>query len=130
MTVRLQPAAETIARVQEVAAGRAPADLVRGRVLDVVAGAVLEGHSVAIVDGRVAGVGPDSPPAAEVIDVGGRLVLPGLIEPHTHLGRVALMETARLQLEAGVTTTVAEATEIGYAAGLPAVQAMLEEARR
>lgn len=132
MTVRLQPTPEAIARVHEVAAGRAPADLVLagGRVVDVIAGEVLDGCSVAIVAGRVASVGPRAPTAAEVIDLGGRLVLPGLIEPHAHLGRVALLETGRLQVEAGVTTTVLETTELGYAGGLPAVQAMVEEARR
>src|SRR5207248_6123326 len=101
-----------------------------GRVVDVVGGAVRDGWAVAIAGRRVAAVGPEPREAREVVDVEGRLVLPGLIEPHAHLGRVGLLETGRLQALAGVTTTVLETTEIGYAGGLPAVQAMIAEARR
>jgi len=117
--------------VAEVAAGRAAADLLitGGRVVDVVGGAIRDDWSVAVAGRRIATVGPERPSAREVLDVGGRLVLPGLIEPHAHLGRVGLLETGRLQVLAGVTTTVLETTEIGYAGGLPAVQAMIVEAR-
>jgi dihydropyrimidinase len=54
----------------------------------------LDGHGLARVDvlirdGRIAGlVEPaDASPAAEVVDVSGKLVLPGAIDPHVHLGK-------------------------------------------
>lgn len=46
--------------------------------------------AVAVLDGRVAAVGPSEELRAKVqaresLDVGGRAVLPGLVDPHTHL---------------------------------------------
>lgn len=50
----------------------------------------VSGLSILAIDGRIAWVGPDaerpdSARAAEEIDLGGRLVTPGLIDCHTHL---------------------------------------------
>lgn len=54
----------------------------------------LDGHGLARVDvlvrdGRIAAlVDPaDTVPAAQVVDVSGKLVLPGAIDPHVHLGK-------------------------------------------
>ncbi|MGH2377779.1 MAG: dihydroorotase [Candidatus Limnocylindria bacterium] len=46
---------------------------------------VVEG-GFAVRDGRFVAVGRELPRAAERIDAGGRLVLPGLVDPHVHLG--------------------------------------------
>lgn len=46
---------------------------------------LMPGASIGIVDGRIDSVGPDRPTAATVIDAGGRLITPGLVDPHTHL---------------------------------------------
>jgi len=48
---------------------------------------MVEAGAVAVKDGRIAWVGPsaDAPSAAKVIFGGGRVVLPGLVDPHTHL---------------------------------------------
>jgi dihydropyrimidinase len=42
---------------------------------------------VLVVDGRIAQVGPslDAPAGAQTLDAGGRYVLPGGIDPHTHM---------------------------------------------
>jgi imidazolonepropionase-like amidohydrolase len=74
---------------------------------------------VVIEDGRVAAVGRDvqRPSDAEVIDAGGRFVLPGLIDAHTHLALPVVPErkephpdvpflaarAARIMLASGVT---------------------------
>ena len=63
-----------------------PSTLIRGgRVIDPASGtdAILD---VAIARGRIAAIGKDlSCDADHVIDAGGRLVVPGLIDPHVHL---------------------------------------------
>ncbi len=105
-----------------------------GRVVDVHAERVRDGWPLAIRDGAVAAAGPDANgmtgPDTEIIDAAGALVTPGLVEPHTHLWRLFVREFARLQVEAGVTTTVVESTEIGYPGGIQAVRTLLDEARR
>jgi dihydropyrimidinase len=41
---------------------------------------------IAVKDGRIAAVGNDLGPATREIDLGGRTVLPGLMDPHVHFG--------------------------------------------
>src|SRR3981081_1338634 len=40
---------------------------------------------VAVRDGRISYVGPDTPPAAKIVDAAGLLVLPGGVDTHVHL---------------------------------------------
>lgn len=44
--------------------------------------------SIAIKDGKIVAVGADDtlPPARREIDAGGRVIMPGLVDPHCHLG--------------------------------------------
>src|SRR5260370_18623308 len=67
----------------------APYDLLLrgGRVIDPAQG--LDGVlDVAVHDGRIAAVGKNLPgPAKQTVDVGGKLVLPGLIDTHPHVYR-------------------------------------------
>jgi 5-methylthioadenosine/S-adenosylhomocysteine deaminase len=56
-------------------------------------GLVLQPGYVAIKDGIVTGIGKDSPPQLEnarSIDAGGRVLMPGLVNAHTHLYQVLL----------------------------------------
>jgi imidazolonepropionase-like amidohydrolase len=52
----------------------------------------IEGGSVLVENGKIAAVGKDLPipSGAEVIDARGEYLLPGLIDPHSHLGVYSL----------------------------------------
>ncbi|MDQ6744230.1 MAG: hypothetical protein M3Z97_15175 [Candidatus Dormibacteraeota bacterium] len=136
MTVRLHPSPTTLRRLAGVSQGREPADLVLtgGALLNVFTEEVQEGWGVAVADGRVAFVGPDVDVAArsgedtELIELGGDLVAPGLIEGHTHLTRIRVSDYADAQVAAGVTTTVVECMEFAAVAGPPGVRELLAEA--
>jgi dihydroorotase len=90
----------------------APYDLLLrgGRVIDPAQG--LDGVlDVAVRDGRIAAVGKSLPgPAKQTVDVGGKLVLPGLIDTHAHVyryvsGRFGL-DADTVGVHSGVTTVV------------------------
>jgi len=68
-------------------------------------------RDVAVKGGRIAAVGEDLPPggARQVIDVAGRLVLPGLIDTHAHCYRHV---TGRFGLEADL---------VGVRSGVPVI---------
>jgi cytosine deaminase len=61
--------------------------------------------TIGIADGRIAAIAPSlDADAAAVLDLGGRLVAPGLVETHIHLDKTCIIE--RCNIEQG---TVAEA---------------------
>lgn len=78
--------------------------LTNARVLDVESGRYLPEHTVLVVGSRIAAVGPSKtlapPPGAQVIDLGGKVVLPGLFDLHVHLDDA----DGILHLASGVTT--------------------------
>ena len=70
--------------------GAAASTLLRpDRVFDAESGEVREGWAVLVTGNRIAAAGPpaqvQAPPGAEVIDLPGTTLLPGLIEAHAHL---------------------------------------------
>jgi len=78
--------------------------LVNANVVDVTSGTVRAGVSVGVRDGRIEAVAEDRAPApegAELVDVGGMYVAPGLIDAHVHVGTA---DQARRALLSGVTT--------------------------
>ena len=86
--------------------GLAAQDLVftNANVVDVEAGVILESMTVVVSDGRIRTVtaGEVDPPAgAEVVDLMGRYLAPGLLDAHVHVSDAA---SARRALETGVTT--------------------------
>jgi imidazolonepropionase-like amidohydrolase len=78
--------------------------LLHANVIDATGAPPLRDATVVVEGGKIARIatGPFSPPAgAQVIDLEGRYLLPGLIDAHTHVSTVA---GARRALESGVTT--------------------------
>src|SRR3990172_465429 len=76
-----------------------------------------QGAALGFRDGRVAWIGDPgaAPPAGEVIDVSGKLVLPGAVDPHAHFRAFsshidALADTVRSAAHGGGTTLVGYAT--------------------
>lgn len=67
--------------------------LIKNGKIYTMAGQILENGCVLIKDGKIAEVGQniEAPQGAEVVDAGGRMVLPGMIDAHCHLG---MWETA------------------------------------
>ena len=47
---------------------------------------ILENVSIGITDGKISYIGADKPAAAKSYDAAGKLIAPGLINSHTHLG--------------------------------------------
>ncbi|MEO7963907.1 MAG: amidohydrolase family protein, partial [Gemmatimonadaceae bacterium] len=78
--------------------------LTHANLIDGAQGAFATNASIIVRGGKIADIvtGSFTPPAgAEVIDVHGRWVLPGLIDAHTHIASLA---NAKRALESGVTT--------------------------
>lgn len=76
----------------------------RANLVDGVRGAIATNATLVLRDGQIAQIEGEAfaPPAgAAVIDVGGRYVVPGLIDAHTHISSLG---NARRALESGVTT--------------------------
>jgi adenine deaminase len=134
MTIRLHPSLDDMKCLAAVARGEAEADLLvsGGALVDVFTEELLEGWGLAVARGRVAYIGPEADrragPATERLDLEGDVVTPGLIEGHTHLTRIRLSDMADLQLRAGITTTIVEASEHAFVMGPPGVREVLREA--
>jgi len=77
--------------------------LTNANVVDVTSGAVQEGVSVLVRDGRIAQIGGNvtAPAGVSQVDLMGRYLAPGLMDGHVHVGSGA---DAQRALRAGVTT--------------------------
>jgi len=85
-----------------------PFDLLitNARIVDGTGGPAFAG-SVAVRDGRIAGVGRVSGPAVRTIDAHGLVVAPGFIDPHSHSDYALLTDgNAESKIRQGVTTEV------------------------
>ncbi|MDT2659618.1 adenine deaminase [Enterococcus hulanensis] len=122
---------KTLKRLIDVAAGRVPADLVlkNAQVIDVYQAEIMQGD-VAIVDGRIAGIN-GAYEGKETVDLKGKFVAPGFIDPHIHVesSYVTPEEFGRLLVPHGTTTVLADPHEIVNVLGLQGLDYMVEAAK-
>lgn len=131
-----QPWHEMTQRLVDVAMGRQPADVLihDGRWVNVHSGEIIPHTDVAICGSRIAYVGPHvGHPIGEqtqVIDAGGRYLVPGLCDGHMHVesGMVTVTEFARAVIPHGTTTMFIDPHEIANVLGLRGVRLMHDEA--
>lgn len=113
-----------------MATGRMPADvrIDNVRIVDVFSGEIRDG-SVSVGQGRILGF--EGFDAREVVDGGGRWLLPGLIDGHVHIESSMLCPArfAELVLPFGTTTVVADPHEIANVTGMDGIRYMLKASK-
>src|SRR5579872_2649400 len=93
------------------AALSAPAQtvLLHATVIDGIGGAPLPDASIVISDGRIAAIGPaakiKTPAGAQVIDLTGKTIIPGIINAHSHISDDPAVKLRHFALY-GVTSTI------------------------
>jgi adenine deaminase len=118
--------------LSEVALGSIPPDTIitNGTLFNVFTREFLSGQSIWIKDGMIAYVGPDQNPLKDdktlVVDAEGMVLLPGLIEGHTHLIRSGIEEFVKHVIPSGVTTVIMETIELGTIAGKEGIEYFVE----
>jgi adenine deaminase len=122
------------ARLVRVALGDEPADMVlRGGVVVSVATRELVPADVVISGERLAALtrpGEHRTDGAEVVNLDGRFVAPGLIDPHVHIesSNLSLTELARAIVPRGVLSLCEDAHEIANVLGRPGIELFVSEA--
>jgi adenine deaminase len=120
-------------RLVRVALGDEPADLVlRGGTVVSTATRELFPADVVISGERIAAVAaPGEYPGdgAEQVELDGRFVAPGLIDPHVHIesSNLTLTELARAIVPRGVLSLCEDAHEIANVLGLPGIELFIAE---
>lgn len=116
----------------DVAAGRCKADFVikNCKIVDVYNGEIIQGKDIAVVDGRIAGIGTYE--GEVTVDGEGAYAAPGFIDGHIHIesSYVTPEEIGRLLTPHGATTIIADPHEIVNVAGLDGMRYMLEAAKK
>jgi adenine deaminase len=109
----------------EVALGNVAVDtvIIRGTVFNVFTREFLPNQSIWIKDGRIAYVGPDHDPTrsdgTDVIDAQGMVLLPGLIDAHTHISstKSGVDEFVKHVIPGGTTTVITETMDLAFISG-------------
>lgn len=126
----------TVGALIDVALGREPADLtiINGTLLNVYTGELLDGYAVAAKGIKIAYVGPNGQHTigkdTQVIDAQGMLLIPGLIEGHTHGDMIYPPDQlVHWAMRGGTTTVITETSMVGNALGYEGILFFLEAIR-
>ncbi|MBC2774176.1 adenine deaminase [Rhizobium sp. AQ_MP] len=121
-----------LARRIDQGTGRKPADLVLkgGRFFDLVTGELVA-SDIAICGETIVGT-VESYEGREVIDISGKIVVPGFIDTHLHIesSLVTPHEFDRCVLPYGVTTVICDPHEIANVLGTEGIQFFLDSAEQ
>jgi adenine deaminase len=118
--------------LSDVALGNIPPDTIvtNGTLFNVFTREFQSSQSIWIKDEMIAYAGPDQNPLMDdktaVVDAQGMVLLPGLIEGHTHLNRSGIEEYVKHVIPSGVTTVVMETMELGAIAGKEGIECFVK----
>ncbi|MFA5837672.1 MAG: adenine deaminase [Bellilinea sp.] len=132
----LKVTAESTRKLVDCAMGRLPADLVirKGQWVSVQSGEIVPETDIAILNGRIAYVGPDASHTigaqTKIIEAKGRFLVPGLMDGHMHVesGMLTVTEFVRAVVPHGTTAMFVDPHEIANIFGLKGVRLMVDEA--
>lgn len=114
--------------LSEVALGNIPPDtaILNGALFNAFTGEIINKQSIWIKDGMIAYVGPDHDfpkgDRTDVIDADEMVLLPGLIEGHTHLNKAGIEEYVKHVIPSGVTTVIMETIDFGLIVGKEGIE--------
>lgn len=115
-----------------VARGQREATLLlkNAQLVNVLSGEIMS-TNVAIYEDLVAGVGTEYTEAAQIVDLKGRFLMPGLIDGHVHIesSMVTIPEYARTVVPLGTTAIVIDPHEIANVRGLEGVSFMMSSSK-
>jgi adenine deaminase len=127
----MKPSVSNVDKIRilgEVALGNMPPDTLisNGTLFNVFTGEFIKRQSIWIKNGMIAYAGPDHDPQkdskTQVIDAAGMVLLPGLIEGHTHLSRSGIEEYVKHVIPSGVTAVVMETIDLGLIVGKKGIE--------
>ena len=112
--------------------GISPMDVVitNGNLFNASTGEFIKRQSIWVKEGMIAYIGPDHDfPKREqtvVVDADGMVLLPGLIEGHTHLFRSGIEEYIKHVISKGITAVVMETSDLGLIIGKKGIEYFAE----
>jgi adenine deaminase len=120
--------------LSDVALGNIPPDTIitNGTVFNVFTREFIKDQSIWIKDGRIAYIGPEevslNGEKTLAIDAEGMILLPGLIDGHTHAvsNRYGIEEFIKHVIHTGVTTVVTETMELASVVGKDAIEYLIK----